>query len=125
MMWSSFAVLAWSGRISVFSDRPVIYLITDQLVICKGRNVPHAYDPQRKIDCPAPTRAIDTKLVQAKREAGVMNSDGKVRWGIVSTADIGIKKVIPGIMKSVYSEVVAIASRDLGRAEAAAGKLGI
>ena len=54
-----------------------------------------------------------------------MRSDSKVRWGIVSTADIGIKKVIPGIMKSAHSEVVAIASRDLDRAQAAAAKLGI
>jgi predicted dehydrogenase len=52
-------------------------------------------------------------------------SDGKVRWGIVSTADIGVAKVIPGIMKSPHSEVVAIASRDLGRARAAAVQLGI
>ncbi len=50
---------------------------------------------------------------------------GKLRWGIISTARIGITKVIPGIMKSQSSEVVAIASRDLGRAQAAADKLGI
>ena len=43
----------------------------------------------------------------------------KVRWGIVSTAAIGMKAVIPGIMKSEHSEVAALASRDLGRAEAA------
>jgi predicted dehydrogenase len=49
----------------------------------------------------------------------------KVRWGIVSTANIGVAKVIPGIMKSAHSEVVAIASRELGRAQAAANALGI
>jgi predicted dehydrogenase len=49
----------------------------------------------------------------------------KVRWGIVSTAHIGTQKVIPGIMKSAHSEVVAIASRDIGRARAAAAELGI
>ncbi len=49
----------------------------------------------------------------------------KVRWGIVSTADIGIKKVIPGIMKSPHSVVTAIASRELGKAQAAAAGLGI
>ena len=26
-------------------------------------------------------------------------TDKKVRWGIVSTANIGLKKVIPGILK--------------------------
>ena len=49
----------------------------------------------------------------------------KVRWGILSTADIGMKKVTPAIMKSAHSEVVAIASRDLSRARAAADELGI
>lgn len=49
----------------------------------------------------------------------------KVRWGILSTANIGMAKVTPGIMKSAHSEVVAIASRDLGKARAAADTLGI
>ena len=49
----------------------------------------------------------------------------KVRWGILSTANIGTEKVIPGIQASAHSEVVAIASRDLGKAQAAAAKLGI
>jgi len=52
-------------------------------------------------------------------------SDRKVRWGILSTANIGMAKVTPGIMKSAHSEVVAIASRDLTKARAAADKLGI
>jgi predicted dehydrogenase len=52
-------------------------------------------------------------------------ADKKVRWGIVSTADIGVKKVIPGIMKSAHSEVVALASRDEGRARAALDGLGL
>jgi predicted dehydrogenase len=49
----------------------------------------------------------------------------KLRWGIISTADIGVKKVIPGIQRSPHSEVVAIGSRDLKRAQQAAEKLGI
>ena len=49
----------------------------------------------------------------------------KVRWGIISTANIGIKKVIPAILKSPRSEVVALASRDLGKAQAALDELGI
>jgi len=49
----------------------------------------------------------------------------KVKWGIISTANIGMAKVIPGIQKSAHSEVVAIASRDLGKAQEAAKKLGI
>ena len=54
-----------------------------------------------------------------------MTTSRKVRWGIVSTADIGMKKVIPGILKSEHSEVVALGSRDLGRAEAALQTLGL
>jgi predicted dehydrogenase len=52
-------------------------------------------------------------------------TERKVRWGIVSTADIGMKKVTPGIIKSPHSEVVALASRDLGRARSALGELGL
>ena len=48
-----------------------------------------------------------------------------VRWGIVSTAKIGLTKVIPAIQKSPTSRVMAIASRDQGRAEEAARRLGI
>jgi predicted dehydrogenase len=48
-----------------------------------------------------------------------------VRWGILSTARIGVQKVIPGMLKSRELEVVAIASRDLARAQAAARELGI
>ena len=48
-----------------------------------------------------------------------------VRWGVLSTADIGVVKVIPAIAAAGRCEVVAIASRDLERARAAAAKLGI
>lgn len=49
----------------------------------------------------------------------------KIRWGILSTASIGMEKVTPAIMRSPHSEVVAIASRSLAKAQAAAAKLGI
>lgn len=49
----------------------------------------------------------------------------KVRWGVLSTASIGVRKVLPAMQQGKYSEVVAIASRDLGRARETAGKLGI
>ncbi|TAL09980.1 MAG: Gfo/Idh/MocA family oxidoreductase [Chloroflexota bacterium] len=48
-----------------------------------------------------------------------------LRWGILSTADIGRKKVIPGIQAADRSTVVAIASRDVERARSAAAALGI
>lgn len=49
----------------------------------------------------------------------------KVRWGQISTADIGLKKVLPGMMKSEYCEVVAISSRDLNAARSAARQLNV
>lgn len=52
-------------------------------------------------------------------------ADRKVRWGIVSTAAIGMYQVTPGIMKSPHSEVVALGSRDLGKAKAALAELGL
>jgi predicted dehydrogenase len=48
-----------------------------------------------------------------------------VRWGILSTAKIGTTKVIPGMLKSKLLEVVAIGSRHLASAQAAASALGI
>lgn len=52
-------------------------------------------------------------------------SDQKIRWGIISTANIGMKQVTPGIMASAHSVVTAIASRSLNSAKAAAAELGI
>jgi predicted dehydrogenase len=49
----------------------------------------------------------------------------KVRWGILSTAAIGVKKVIPGMQQGKFTEVTAIASRDRRKAEETARKLGI
>ena len=49
----------------------------------------------------------------------------KIRWGILSTANIGLKKVIPAMQRGSYSAVTAIASRDLDTAQAAAQELGI
>ncbi len=49
----------------------------------------------------------------------------KVRWGVLSTAKIGVAKVIPGMRKSRYVDVAAIASRDLAAAEAVASSIGI
>ena len=50
---------------------------------------------------------------------------GKIRWGVLSTARIGVRKVIPGMQAGALSEVTAIASRDESRAREAASELGI
>lgn len=49
----------------------------------------------------------------------------KVRWGQLSTANIGLKKVLPGMMHSKYCEIVGISSRDIETARAAAKELNI
>jgi len=48
-----------------------------------------------------------------------------LRWGILSTADIARKKVIPGIRRADNCRVVAIASRDPDRARGVADELEI
>jgi predicted dehydrogenase len=42
----------------------------------------------------------------------------EIRWGILSTANIGAKRVIPAIHNSSNGVVAAVASRDLDRAQA-------
>jgi len=49
----------------------------------------------------------------------------KLRWGVLSTAAIGLKKVIPAMQRGQFTTVAAIASRDLAKAQAAASSLGI
>jgi predicted dehydrogenase len=49
----------------------------------------------------------------------------KIRWGVLSTAAIGRKKVIPGMQKGQFTSIAAIASRNLAQAQEAASELGI
>jgi predicted dehydrogenase len=49
----------------------------------------------------------------------------RVRWGILSTAKIAVTKVIRAMQGSEWCEIVAIASRDLSKAKAAASELNI
>src|SRR5271154_6812152 len=49
----------------------------------------------------------------------------KVKWGVLGVAKIAIEKVIPAMQQGEASHIAAIASRDLGKARAAADKLGI
>ncbi|MEI9968460.1 MAG: Gfo/Idh/MocA family oxidoreductase [Terracidiphilus sp.] len=49
----------------------------------------------------------------------------KLRFGVLSTANIGLKKVIPAMQHGELTTVTAIASRDLAKAQDAATKLGI
>jgi predicted dehydrogenase len=49
----------------------------------------------------------------------------KVRWGVMSTANIGATKVIPAMQNSAHCHIQALASLSLGKAKALASKLGI
>jgi predicted dehydrogenase len=49
----------------------------------------------------------------------------KVQWGVLSTASIGVRKVIPAMQRGEWSEIAAIASREPGKAETVAKNLGI
>ena len=49
----------------------------------------------------------------------------ELRWGVLSPARIGTEKVIPAMQRAERCAVVALASRDAGRAEQAAARLGI
>ena len=49
----------------------------------------------------------------------------RVRWGVMSTANIATEKVIPGLRRAANAEVVAIASRDAATAAGVAARLEI
>lgn len=49
----------------------------------------------------------------------------KLRIGVLSTANIGLKKVLPAMQRSQFTTVAAIASRNLAKAREAAKTLGI
>jgi predicted dehydrogenase len=54
-----------------------------------------------------------------------VSAERELRWGILSTANIGRRKVVPAMQKARRSRIVAIASRDEERATAYARELGI
>ena len=49
----------------------------------------------------------------------------RLRWGVLSTANIGQIAIIPGIQASTFGKVEVLASRDLEKARDAARSLGI
>ena len=51
--------------------------------------------------------------------------NNKVRWGVLGVAGIAIRQVIPAMQQGVWSEISAIASRDIENARHAAQTLGI
>ena len=49
----------------------------------------------------------------------------KVKWGVLGAAKIAVEKVIPAMQEGELTEVCAIASRDLRKAQKSASCLGI
>ena len=49
----------------------------------------------------------------------------KIRWGVLSTAKIAQGKVIPAMLNGKFTDITAIASRDLNKAQETAKKFGI
>ena len=49
----------------------------------------------------------------------------QIRWGFLSTANIGLKRVGPAIQQSRNGRIMAVASRDVARARSFADELGI
>lgn len=40
-----------------------------------------------------------------------------IRWGVLGVANIGVKRVIPAILASASEQLVAVASRNISRAQ--------
>lgn len=57
--------------------------------------------------------------------SAVKETNKKARWGVLGVANIAVRKVIPAMQQGAWSEITAIASRDLKKAEDAARALGI
>ncbi len=68
---------------------------------------------------------LSTLDVRASRPVIIFDMKTKLRWGVLSTANIGVKKVIPGMQQGALCSVDAIASRDLAKAQETAKALGI
>src|SRR5258708_20324176 len=86
--------------------------------------IPQPLCPRQAASCVTrATAAWTTPLCSMTKEEGIRMA--KVRWGILSTANIGMTKVNPAIQKGQYCEIVPIASRGRQAAEQAAHQLGV
>jgi predicted dehydrogenase len=83
-------------------------------------------NPTRSTKSPRTAQRLDQPPPKpAQLRCIIVLMPNKLRWGVLSTAAIGLKKVIPAMQRGQYSSVVAIASRDLAKAQAAAKALDI
>src|SRR5207237_5375609 len=49
----------------------------------------------------------------------------KLHWGVLGVAGIAVDRVIPAMQQGELTEITAIASRDLAKAQKAASRLGL
>jgi predicted dehydrogenase len=63
--------------------------------------------------------------VAIREGKALIETSEKVRWGVLGVASIAVRRVIPGMQRGRWSEIAAIASRDLARAKEAAQTLSI
>ena len=64
-------------------------------------------------------------MTTKRSAAPTLDDVAPVRWGILGAANIAVNRVIPALQSSPHMKVVAIASRDLAKAQAAAISLDI
>ncbi len=81
----------------------------------------HSYFPT----LPLMPVAVPKTTLPAPSFAIIFPMTTKVRWGVLSTANIGLKKVLPAMQRGQLSTVTAIASRDHGKARTTAKALDI
>jgi predicted dehydrogenase len=77
---------------------------------------------------PRPVAALcggDPKNISCRVPVYHSSMSKKLRWGVLSTAAIGLKKVLPAMQQGQYTSINAIASRDLAKARDAAASLDI
>src|SRR6266478_9102390 len=71
-----------------------------------------------------PCRLVPGSKRVVPGERAAMNNN-RVKWGVLGVASIATRKVIPGMQKGEWSEITAVASRELTRAKNAAEQLSI
>lgn len=80
--------------------------------------------PQRIVWQSTPTTAEEGGISRRQHERDEQQM-AQIRWGVLSTSNLAIMKVIPATQASTHGEVVAIASRDAAKAQSVATQLGI
>lgn len=102
-------------------ERILDWMKKQEFPICPHPDDAQACNVYRDVEFPK--QVYDRYTLTTKRR---MDKEQKqIRWGVLGAARIATVKVIPAMQKGTLSRVVAIASRELARAQAAADEIGI